>query len=121
MKFLRAIAHNIRVHGHTTWLCARDPAVGWLPRLFALLIAGYALSPIDLIPDFIPVFGLLDDALLLPVGIWLFRKMVPAHTYAEHFATAEKASERPISRMAAIVIVALWCIAAVGLALMWAR
>lgn len=121
MKFLRAIAHNIRVHGHTTWLCARDPAVGPLPRLFALLIAGYALSPIDLIPDFIPVLGLLDDAILIPVGIWLFRKMMPDHIYAQHFATAEKASERPISRMAAFVIVSIWCVAAIGLASIWTR
>jgi len=121
MKFLRTIVHNIRLHGHTTWLCARDPAVSWLPRLFALLIAGYALSPIDLIPDFIPVLGLLDDALLLPVGIWLFRKMIPAPIYAQHFAAAEKASARPISRLAAIVIVALWCTVAIALAVMWTR
>lgn len=121
MKFLRAIAHNIRIHGHTTWLCARDPAVGALPRLFALCVAGYALSPIDLIPDFIPVLGLLDDAILIPAGIWLFRKMVPDHIYARHFSTAEKASERPISRLAAIVILTSWCIAAIWLAWMWMR
>lgn len=70
MNFLRDIVHNLRVHGHATWLCARDRRLGWPPRLFALVIAGYALSPIDLVPDFIPVIGLLDDAILIPLGIW---------------------------------------------------
>lgn len=65
MEFLRAIAHNIRVQGHAIWLCARDPELGWPLRIFALAIAAYALSPIDLIPDFIPVLGMLDDAILL--------------------------------------------------------
>ena len=108
MKFLATIVHNIRVHGHTTWLCARDRELGWPLRLFAFVIAGYALSPIDLIPDFIPFIGLLDDALLIPLGIWLFRKWVPPEIYARNLALAETATGRPISRIAATVIVTLW-------------
>ena len=108
MKFLATIVHNIRVHGHTTWLCARDRELGWPLRLFAFVIAGYALSPIDLIPDFIPFIGLLDDALLIPLGIWLFRKWVPPEIYVHNLALAETATGRPISRIAATVIVTLW-------------
>jgi uncharacterized membrane protein YkvA (DUF1232 family) len=108
MKFLTKIAHNIRVHGHTTWLCARDPELGWPLRAFALVIAGYALSPLDLIPDFIPFIGLLDDAVLIPLGIWLFRKWVPADIYARNLALAQAASSRPVSNVAAAVIIALW-------------
>jgi uncharacterized membrane protein YkvA (DUF1232 family) len=112
MKFLRAIVHNIKVQAHAIWLCARDPSLGWGPRLFALAIAGYALSPIDLIPDFIPVLGLLDDALLIPVGIWLFLKMTPPEIYARNLSIAETAGKRPISRIAATVIVTTWLAAA---------
>ena len=112
MNFLKDIAHNVRVHGHTVWLCARDPAIGWPIRLFAFTIAGYALSPIDLIPDFIPVIGLLDDAVLIPLGIWLLRRMVPDDVYARNRAIAEAASNRPVSKAAAVCIVAAWVIAA---------
>ncbi len=115
MKFLTKIAHNIRVHGHTVWLCARDAELGWPLRLFALVIAGYALSPVDLIPDFIPVIGLLDDAVLIPLGIWLFRKWVPADIYARNLALAEIASSRPVSKTAAAIIIALWIGAALWL------
>ncbi len=115
MNWLGKTVHNIKVQAHATWLCARDPALGWGPRLLALLIAGYALSPIDLIPDFIPVLGLLDDAILIPLGIWLFRKTVPTDVFARHLAVAEAASQRPISRMGAIAIAAVWLALAIWL------
>jgi uncharacterized membrane protein YkvA (DUF1232 family) len=108
MKLCKKIASNIRVHGHTTWLCARDPELGWLLRAFALVIAGYALSPLDLIPDFIPVIGLLDDAVLIPLGIWMFRKWVPADIYAHNLTLSEATSSSPVSKVAAAVIIALW-------------
>lgn len=116
MEFLRAIAHNIRVQGHATWLCARDPELGWFPRLFALAIAAYALSPIDLIPDFIPVLGMLDDAILLPLAMWLFRKAVPDAIFERNLRVAEAAATRPISRGGAVAIVLLWLVLALWLA-----
>ena len=116
MKSLRAIAHNIKVQAHAIWLCARDPELGWGPRLLALLIAGYALSPIDLIPDFIPIIGLLDDAILIPAGIWLFRKITPPDVYARNLAMAQYATTRPISRWGAIAIIAIWVAFAVAAA-----
>ncbi len=116
MKFLGTIVHNIKVQAHTVWLCARDPALGWPLRIFALAIAGYALSPIDLIPDFIPVIGLLDDAVLIPAGIWLFCKLVPPEIFARNLQLAQAASSRPISKMAAAAIIVLWTLLAVWLA-----
>lgn len=116
MKFLATIAHNIKVQAHTVWLCARDPALGWPLRIFALAIAGYALSPIDLIPDFIPVIGLLDDAILIPAGIWLFRKLVPPDIFARNLKIAQAASRYPISKAAAAVIIMLWLGLAIWLA-----
>lgn len=105
---LRERAHALRVDAHAVWLSARDPRVPWYAKLLGLLITGYALSPIDLIPDFIPVLGLLDDLILIPAGIWLMLRLIPAEVFAEHRATAEAASQRPISRTGAAVIVLLW-------------
>jgi uncharacterized membrane protein YkvA (DUF1232 family) len=120
MKFLRVIVHNIKVQAHAIWLCARDPLLGWGPRMLALGIAGYALSPIDLIPDFIPVLGLVDDAILIPLGIWLFRKLVPPGIFAGHLAIAEAAAQRPVSRTGAAFIILLWCAALLATAY-WAH
>jgi uncharacterized membrane protein YkvA (DUF1232 family) len=113
MKSLKAIAHNIRVDAHTVWLCARDPKVPLPARLLGLAIAAYALSPIDLIPDFIPILGLLDDAILIPLGIWLFVRMIPADIYARHRVAAKAAGQRPVSRTGATIIIVIW----LGLAL----
>jgi uncharacterized membrane protein YkvA (DUF1232 family) len=108
MNFLKDIAHNIRVHGHAVWLCARDPDIGWTVRLLAFAIAGYALSPIDLIPDFIPVIGLLDDAILIPLGIWILRQLIPAAIYDRNRVLAETAAQHPISMPAAMCILSIW-------------
>lgn len=112
MNYWKDIAKNIRVHGHTVWLCARDREIGWPVRLFALVIAGYGLSPIDLIPDFIPIIGLLDDAILIPLGIWLLCRMIPNDIYARNRTKAEAASTHPVSKAAAVCITALWVSAA---------
>jgi uncharacterized membrane protein YkvA (DUF1232 family) len=72
------------------------------------VVAGYALSPIDLIPDFIPVLGYLDDVILLPIGILLVIRLIPPGIMAEHRELAATAQERPISRAAAVAIVGIW-------------
>jgi len=109
---LDSLARRIRVEAHAAWLCARDPRTPWYARVFGLLIAAYALSPIDLVPDFIPVLGLLDDAILVPAGIWLFVKMVPRELFEEHRAKAAAAAERPASPWGAVIVVVLWILAA---------
>ncbi|MFC4293120.1 YkvA family protein [Sphingorhabdus arenilitoris] len=118
MKNLRRIAKKLKLHAHATWLCARDPSLGSGPRLLALCIAAYALSPIDLIPDFIPVLGLMDDALLIPAGIWLFRRITPPEIYARALEQAEAAADRPVSFAGAAAIILLWA-AAIALISYW--
>jgi len=107
------------------YLAARDPRTPWHARVVVAAVAAYALSPIDLIPDFIPVLGLLDDAVLLPLGIALALRLIPAEVIAESRAkAAEKfATGRPVSRSAALAIVAIWCgmlvLAVIGLRRLW--
>lgn len=98
------------------WLAARDPRTPWHARALALAVAAYALSPIDLIPDFVPVLGYLDDAILLPLGILAVVALVPRHVMAECRVRAEAAAARPVSLAGAGVIVALWLAAAGGAA-----
>ena len=107
-----SLAHKIRVEAHAVWLAVRDPRTPLLAKLFGVLIAAYALSPIDLIPDFIPIIGLLDDAILIPLGVWIFEKLTPPAILAEHRVTAEAAAELPVSRWGILIVVALWALAA---------
>jgi uncharacterized membrane protein YkvA (DUF1232 family) len=106
-----SIARRLKIDAHAAWLAARDPRTPWYARAFGLLVTAYALSPIDLIPDFIPVLGLLDDAVLIPAGIWLFIRMVPADQWREHRAAAEAAAARPRSRAGLFLVPILWAAA----------
>ncbi|WP_396615803.1 YkvA family protein [Lysobacter soli] len=119
MSRLRNWARGLKRQTLVVWFAARDPRTPWFPRLLALAVAAYALSPIDLIPDFIPVLGYLDDVILVPLGVWLVLRMVPAEVIADSQAKAGVASERPVSRGMAVVIVAIWAIALAVLGL-WA-
>jgi uncharacterized membrane protein YkvA (DUF1232 family) len=109
---LRTWARSIKRDVHALYLSARDPRVPWYAKAVAITVAAYALSPIDLIPDFIPVLGYLDDLILVPIGILLAVRLIPADVLAEHRATASEA-RLPGSRGAAVVIIAIW----IGLAL----
>ncbi len=95
------------------YFAARDPATPLWLRLFALAIAAYALSPIDLIPDFIPVLGYLDDLIIVPLGIMLVLRWLPAPVLAAARLKADAAIERPQSRTAAVLIVASWLLCTV--------
>ncbi len=110
---LRDWAREIKRDVHALYLAARDPRVPWYAKAVALAVAAYALSPIDLIPDFIPVIGYLDDVIIVPLGILLAVQLIPADILAEHRAAANEAGRRPVSRTAAMVIIAVW----IGLAL----
>jgi uncharacterized membrane protein YkvA (DUF1232 family) len=103
------------------WLAARDPRVPLGAKLVAGAVAAYALSPIDLIPDFIPVLGYVDDLLIVPLGIMLAVRMIPGTLMAELRAAAERAG-RPKSALAAGVIIALWLgSAALVIWVLWKR
>jgi len=108
MTRLRDWARAIRRDVHAVYLASRDPRVPWYAKALGVCIAAYALSPIDLIPDFIPVLGYLDDAILLPLGILLVVRMIPPDVMAEHRAAAAVAAERPQSIAGAIFIGAIW-------------
>ncbi len=90
------------------WLAARDKRVPATAKLVAGCVAAYALSPIDLIPDFIPILGYLDDLLIVPLGIMLAVRLIPPPLMAEFRAQATLRAERPTSRAGLIVILAIW-------------
>ena len=108
MVKLKEWARAIKRDVYAVYLAARDPRVPWYAKALALCVAAYALSPIDLIPDFIPVLGYLDDLIIVPLGILAVVQLIPPEIMAEHRAAAAIASERPVSRSGALVIVLIW-------------
>ena len=90
------------------WLAAHDPRVPWHAKAVAGAVAAYALSPVDLIPDFIPVLGYLDDIIIVPLGILLAVRLIPPPLMAELRAQAAERAERPVSRTGLIFILAVW-------------
>ena len=108
MSRAKTWARALRRDAYAILLASRDPRVPWAVKFLALAVAGYALSPIDLIPDFIPVLGYLDDLIIVPLGIWLVIELIPEDVMHEYRAMASAAAQRPVSKAAAIIIVALW-------------
>jgi uncharacterized membrane protein YkvA (DUF1232 family) len=106
---LKRWAGRLKAELYALYLAYRDPRVPLYARVFAACVVGYAFSPIDLIPDPIPVLGSLDDLVLIPLGVTLAIKMIPAPVLAECREKARRTIEgRPTSRTAAAIIVALW-------------
>ena len=112
---LKDWARLIRRDVVALWLAARDPRVPFWIKMLAALVAAYALSPIDLIPDFIPVLGYLDEIILLPLAILGLVKLIDPAIMAEHRAAALEIAEKPVSRSGAVLIVLIWIAAAAGL------
>jgi uncharacterized membrane protein YkvA (DUF1232 family) len=105
---LRRWAESITRDVLAVYLAGRDARVPWYAKALALAIAAYAFSPIDLIPDFIPVLGLADELVLLPLGIMLVVHMIPPDVMMQHRASAAAMLRRPNSRAGAAVIMAIW-------------
>lgn len=107
-------ARQLKAETYAIYLAYRDPRVPWYARLFVACVVGYAFSPIDLVPDFIPILGYLDDLILVPVGIALALKMIPPAVMAECREKAQgvMAQGKPVNRTAAIAIVAIWLLLA---------
>jgi uncharacterized membrane protein YkvA (DUF1232 family) len=105
---LRAWARRIKQELVALYHAARDPRTPWPARLVAGLVVAYALSPIDLIPDFVRVLGYLDDLLLVPLGLLLAVRLIPPEVLAEHRARAVEGEALPRSRTAAGVILSIW-------------
>jgi uncharacterized membrane protein YkvA (DUF1232 family) len=118
LNHVRQWAHAIKRDIAAIYVAARDPRTPWYAKATALVVAGYALSPIDLVPDFIPVLGYLDDLVLLPLGIALVVWMIPADLMTEYRAKAERLQAKPVSRTAGIIIAIIWAVAIIAVA--WA-
>ena len=112
---------HLRRETFALYLAARHPGTPWYAKILVAGVVAYALSPIDLIPDFVPVLGYLDDLILVPLGIALSIKMIPPHVLAECRVRAQEsmASGKPASRIAAAVIVGIWLLLA-ALCTLWA-
>jgi len=103
-------AHQLKTDVYALYLAYKDPRTPWHARIFAALVVGYAFSPIDLIPDPIPILGYLDDLVLIPLGVFLALKMIPPPVISE---SREKAKEsiamgKPVNKVAAAIIVLIW-------------
>ena len=116
---LKQWARRLRRDVFALSIAARDPRTPRRARLLALVVAAYALSPIDLIPDAIPVLGLVDDLVLVPAGIWLVLRLVPPDLMDEYRDEAERLGERPRSLAGAALVLALWLAGAAAAFLWW--
>ena len=121
---LREAARRIKRDGVTLWFACRDPRTPWWIKALAGLVVAYALSPIDLVPDFIPVLGYLDDVILLPGLIWLIVRWMPAEVREDCRAQAQAwmaaQQRKPVSRWGIAFVVGVWALVAWGLWRWWA-
>ncbi len=118
LQRLKRWARRIKLDVVALWLAARDPRTPWPAKATAAAVAAYALSPIDLIPDFIPVLGYLDDVIIVPLGIMLAVRLIPGPLMAEFRAEAARREGRPTSIAGAAAIAVVWA-AAAALLLWW--
>ena len=99
----------------TLWFALKHPLTPWYARAFAAVLTAYALSPIDLIPDFIPILGYLDDLIIIPVGVWLLLRLVPTQVLADSRNQADEwflqGKQKPLSFFGLAIILAVWCFA----------
>ena len=108
MERLKTLARALKRDVIAVWIAARSARTPWIARLLAVGVAAYALSPIDLVPDFIPVIGYLDDLILVPMGIALVVRLIPSQLMTEFREEASLRSDRPSSRVAAALVVLVW-------------
>ena len=118
LRALKDWAHALKRDIAALWLAVRDPRVPWAAKAVAALVVAYALSPIDLIPDFIPVLGLVDDLLLLPLGLWLARSLIPAALMIELRDSAREVVLMR-SRAGLVLVVIAWIVVLVASAIAW--
>ena len=121
LSVLRKRTQHLKAETFALYLAARDPRTPWYAKLLAAGIVAYAFSPIDLIPDFVPVLGYLDDLILIPMGIALAIKLVPHQVLSECRARAQESIQngKPVSRVAGAIIILIW-LALATLCIVWA-
>jgi uncharacterized membrane protein YkvA (DUF1232 family) len=116
LERLKGWARSLKAELYALYLAYRDPRVPWYARLLAICVVGYAFSPIDLIPDPIPILGYLDDLIIIPVGIWLTVKLIPRDVLLEcrERAKNEMQKGKPTNWVAAALIMCVWILLAVS-------
>lgn len=105
-------ARRLKREVYAIYLAAQSPLVPWYTKCLAMAVVGYALSPIDLIPDFIPVLGYLDDLIIVPLGIWLVLSLIPEEVMTACRARADEAVTGPHGKIAAVAIITIWIMGA---------
>ena len=108
IRRLESWARRLKVEVYALYLAYKDPRVPWYARVFAAVVVGYAFSPIDLIPDVIPVLGYLDDLILIPLGVALAIKMIPPPSPRRVPRRGARCKDRPVNKVAAVVVVVVW-------------
>ena len=116
---LKGWARRVKRDVIAVYFAARDPRTPMALRIFALIVAAYALSPIDLIPDFIPVLGYLDDVLLIPICLWAILRWLPDNVLIAARLKALGMIQRPRSNIAAMIVIAIWITIGVVTMLWW--
>jgi uncharacterized membrane protein YkvA (DUF1232 family) len=112
---IKAWARRLKREVYAIYLAAQSPRVPWYTRYLAMAVVGYALSPIDLIPDFIPVVGYVDDLIIVPLGIWLVLSLIPEEVMTACRARADEAVTGPHGKIAAVAIITIWIVGAATL------
>jgi uncharacterized membrane protein YkvA (DUF1232 family) len=119
---LKARAHALKQEAYAIYLAARDPRTPWYVRALVFFVVAHTFSPIDLIPDFIPVLGYLDDLIITPGGIWLAVRLIPAEVLAEARATAAARDlDRSAGKVGAVLIVLVWIVVVLGIVYLFIR
>ena len=108
-------ARHLKSEAMALYLAYRDPRTPWIARVVLVVVVAYAFSPIDLIPDFIPILGYVDDLLLLPLGIAVAIRLLPAEVLMDCRKQASQMVDKPVSRVAAAIIVTIWILVGVGM------
>ena len=112
---LKARARELKQEAYIIYLAARDPRTPWYVRALIFFVVAHTFSPIDLIPDFIPVLGYLDDLIITPGGLWLAVRLIPPHVMADaRTAAATHSVDRSVGKAGAALIILLWILGVVG-------
>lgn len=112
---LKIRAHELKTEAYAIYLAARDPRTPWYAKALIFFVVAHTFSPIDLIPDFIPVLGYLDDLIITPGGIWLAIRLIPSEVMVQARVTARTSNvDRSAGKVGAIIIILLWIIAGVA-------
>ena len=110
LENLKSHARRLKREAYALYFAARDPRLPWFARLLAVLVVAYTFSPIDLIPDFVPVLGYLDDLIIVPLGIWLVLKLIPPEVMSDARRQADEHIQqgKPVSRLGMALVIAIW-------------